>query len=175
MVKDVAPLPGFPEAYGRLLAVLQDTTADWRGELWDDIGAEVVSWRVRPGGQSIGAILLHMMVVELYWFEEFVLGCDIPDELRASVMWDEIDVDAGKWPEAPSQPITWYFERYDEIRARSLETIKSWPADDPVKDFYDQKVSLTWVLGHVIQHEAYHGGQIVMIYDLWKCWGRSSG
>jgi uncharacterized damage-inducible protein DinB len=30
------------------------------------------------------------------------------------------------------------------------------------------QMSLRWVLGHVIQHEAYHGGQIVMLHDLWK-------
>jgi uncharacterized damage-inducible protein DinB len=168
MAKDVAPLEGFPEPYGLLSAILQDATADWRMELWYDFGPEVATWRVRPEGQSIGAIILHMICVELYWIEQFALDRTIDAEDKKILMWDEIDVDSGKWPTPPAQPIQWYFELQDRYRARVLESIKSLPAADSLIQWGEEPVTPRWVFGHVIQHESYHGGQIVMLYDLWK-------
>jgi uncharacterized damage-inducible protein DinB len=70
----------------------------------------------------------------------------------------------------PSQPLSWYLDLHDRFRARTLEAVKSWPPADTLKDRAgeDNQYTPRWVLGHVIQHEAYHGGQIVMLYDLWK-------
>jgi uncharacterized damage-inducible protein DinB len=171
MVKDPVPLPGYPEPYGLLCAILQDATVDWRGELWGaKIGPEVMTWRPRPGGQSIGAVILHMIVAEVFWFERFVLEREIDAEDKRLLMWDEIDVDKGSWPEPPYQPLSWYFELHDRFRARTLDAVKQWPAPGSLKDRAGEnhKYSMLWVLGHVIQHEAYHGGQVVMLYDLWK-------
>jgi uncharacterized damage-inducible protein DinB len=169
MIRDTAPLPGYPEPYGFLCANLQDATVEWRGEMWDtDIGPDATTWRVRPGGPSIGAIILHMIVTEIFWIEHFVLGRPVEAEDWKLLMWDEIDVDSSKWPDAPNQPLSWYLDLHDRYRTRILEAIKSWPAAENLMDFHDRQVTPRWVLGHVIQHEAYHGGQIVMLYDLWK-------
>jgi len=169
MLQDPAPLPGYAEPYGLLCAILQDATAEWRGELWGaDLGPEVTIWRQRPGGPSIGAILLHMIGAEVFWFERFVLGREIDPEDKQTLMWGKIDVDEGVWPDVPSQPLSWYFALHDRYRARTLEAVKCWPSADTPKEHHDRQVTPRWVLGHVIQHEAYHGGQIVMLHDLWK-------
>lgn len=169
MNSDIAPLPGYPESVGLLCAALQDATSEWRGELWgEEIGPEAMTWRVRPGGQSMGAIFQHMMLVELFWLEEFALGTEIDPSLKAQVQWDEIDVDEGIWPNPPAQPLAWYFERQDAIRRRTLDAIKQWPAADTFKPHHGREISLRWVLSHVVQHEAYHGGQIVLLNDLRK-------
>ncbi len=168
MANDVEPLPGYPEPYGLLCAVLQDGTSDWRGELWGaEIGPDVTAWRPRPGGQSIGAILLHMVIVEIFWFECFVLGQRPSDEDKRTLLWDEIDVDEGRWPDPPAQPIQWYFDLFDRVRSRSLERIRQWPPPATLVERNGMSRTPRWVLGHVIQHEAYHGGQVVMLYDLW--------
>lgn len=170
MKKDTVPLPGYPEPYGLLCAILQDATIDWRSEIHEDLGPEITTWRPRPGGQSIGAIILHMIIAEVFWFEQFALDRVISAEDKELLKWNEIDVDEGHWPDVPSQPLSWYFALHDRFRARTLEAVKSWPAADFLKDRAgeDWKYSMRWVLGHVVQHEAYHGGQIVMLYDLWK-------
>jgi uncharacterized damage-inducible protein DinB len=171
MIKDPVPFPGYPEPYGLLCAILQDATADWRGELWGaEVGPDVTTWRPRPGGQSIGAMLLHMIGVEIFWFEQFVLDRDFDPEEKKLLMSGEIDVDNGVWPDAPSQPLSWYFDLHDRYRARTLESIKLWPPPGSLKDRAGEgdQYSTLWVLGHVIQHEAYHGGQVVMLYDLWQ-------
>ncbi len=176
MVKDIAPLPDYPEPYGLLCASLQDATADWRAELPADLGPEAVTWRCRPGGQTIGAILLHMMFVELFWIENFVSGREIMADDAVPLMWDKIDVDKGLWPDPPAEPISWYFAMHDRYRARTLEAIKSWPAADTLLDREGEpwKYTRRWVLSHVIQHETYHGGQVVMLEDMWRTQAGSS-
>lgn len=170
MIKDASPLPGYPEPYDLLCAILQDATVDWRAELWEDVGADAVTWRVRPGGPSIGAVMLHMMQVEIFWLEMFVLGRRMDPDEANELMWADLDVDKSIWPDPPAQPLTWYFAWHDRIRARMLESIKEWPAPDTklTREGEPNLYTPGWVLGHVIQHETYHGGQIVMLHDLWK-------
>lgn len=169
MIKDVAPLPGYPEQIGLLLAVLQDATQDWRQELFvDDLPPKAITWRVRPGGPSIGSILLHMVDVELYWFEKFALEAEVDKEHWDLLKTFETNVDEDKWPDAYAEPLSWYFALQDRYRERTLETLKCWPAPETFKTRGDGQYSLRWVLGHVIQHESYHGGQIVMVHDQWK-------
>jgi uncharacterized damage-inducible protein DinB len=173
MTYDVAPLAGYPEPYGLLAAILQDSTSEWRGEIQGDPGPGVTTWRPRPGGQSIGAIILHMIIAELFWFEIVALDREIDPADKELLKWDEIDVDEGAWPDVPSEPLSWYLELHDRYRARTLEALKEWPSSETLKELHGRKRSMRWVLGHVVQHEAYHGGQIVMLYDLWKNRGGS--
>jgi len=168
MIQDVVPRPGYPEPYGLLCAILEDGTIEWRTELWDDLGPEAVTWQARPGGPSIGALLLHIVGAEIFWFERFALGREIGLDDRKTLLSDEIDVDGGVWPEAPFQPMSWYFELQDRYRIRTLEAVRQWPSPETMKEHDGRLRSMRWVFGHVIQHESYHGGQIVMLYDLWK-------
>ena len=82
-------------------------------------------------------------------------------------MADETDVDEWRWPAPPRRLISWYSELHDRIRARTLESIKKWPAADSARDWDGKPHTMRWVLGHVIQHEAYHGGQAVLLNRLW--------
>lgn len=171
MEREVPPLPGYPEPYGLLCAVLQDATSDWRSELWvPDLPAEVVTWRIRPGGPSIGALMLHLIIAELYWFEMVALEAEISEEDKRELMWNEIDADSCTWPDPPQQPLSWYYALHHRYRQRTLEAIKRWPGPETGKlGGGGHMCSMPWILGHVIQHETYHGGQIVMIHDQWKC------
>jgi uncharacterized damage-inducible protein DinB len=169
MIRDVAPLPGYPEPYGLLCATLQDATAEWRGELPDDVPREAVVWRARLGGPSIGAIALHMIQAEISWMESFALRRAISDEDKRLLLWDEIIVDESRWPDPPNEPLNWYFDLHDRYRTRTLQAVREWPSAETVRESRSGNgCSLRWVLGHIIQHEAYHGGQIVMLHDLWS-------
>ena len=168
MIKDLAPLPGYPTETGVLCAILLDATEDWRLELDPNLGPEVTTWRVGPGGRSIGGIMLHMIIAEIFWFEMFALDRKPSADDKLNLHWDEIDVDTDKWPEPPAQPLSWYFELYDRYRARTLEAVKDWPSLDTLLPIHGDMRSLRWVFGHVIQHESYHGGQIVLMAQLFQ-------
>jgi uncharacterized damage-inducible protein DinB len=165
---DVAPLPGYAEPYGLLAAILQDSTNEWRGELGGDLGPDITTWRARPGGPSMGAIIYHMIQSELFWFEIVALDQEIPADVKEELLWDQLDVDEGQWPDVPAKSLYWYFELQSRYRARALELAKRWPAPETMKVLHGSGRSMRWIFGHVIQHDSYHGGQIVMLHDLWK-------
>lgn len=168
MINDVAPLPGYHEPYGLLAAILQDGTNEWRLELTPDLNEDGIVWQAYPGGHSIGGTILHIIAVEIFWFERFALGLQPDPEERKILMADEMDVDEWRWPEPPRKPLSWYFEFQDKVRARTLESIKKWPSPETAIDLHGSPRTMRWVFGHVIQHEAYHGGQAVLLNRLWQ-------
>jgi len=50
---------------------------------------------------SIGAIVLHIISVEIFWFERFALDLPTGPEERKIFLLDETDVDAWQWPTPP--------------------------------------------------------------------------
>jgi uncharacterized damage-inducible protein DinB len=168
MLIDAKPLPGYQEPYGLLCSILQDGTNEWRLELDPNLSEDAVVWQPHPDTHSIGGVILHIVGVEIFWLERFVLGLPTDPEERKLVMAEEIDQDEWHWPEPHRKPISWYFELHDRIRARTLESIKKWPAPDFAIGDDDRQSTPRWVLGHVIQHEAYHGGQAVLLNRLWQ-------
>ncbi|HLP00110.1 MAG TPA: DinB family protein [Fimbriimonas sp.] len=172
MLFDARPLEGYPEPYDLLCAILQDGTNEWRWEIDPELGEDAVVWQPYPGAQSIGAIMLHIINVEIIWFERVALEIPPDPNERKLLMADETDVDEAVWPVPHHKPISWYFDLHDQIRARTLERIKEWGHPASTQDLHGDARSMRWILGHVIQHEAYHGGQIVLLHQLWK---RSQG
>ncbi len=168
MLIDAQPLPGYQEPYGLLCAILQDGTNEWRLELDPNLTEDAVVWQPYPGMHSIGGILLHIASVEVFWLERFALDREWDLEEVKLLMSQETEVDEWRWPAPPRRPISWYFEMHDRIRARTLESIKSWPSPESAKDLHGDPRTMRWVLGHVIQHEAYHGGQAVLLQRLWE-------
>lgn len=172
MLIDAKPLPGYPEPYGLLCAILQDGTNEWRWEYEKDLSEDAMVWQPHPGMHSIGGIILHIVAVEIFWFEKFVLDVQDDPEERKLLLADETDVDEWTWPIPPEKPMSWYFELHDRVRARTLESIKRWPPADTEKTLHGNPRTMRWVLGHVIQHEAYHGGQAVLLHRLWQLRGQ---
>lgn len=168
MTRDAPPIAGLPSPYDLLAGVLVDGTREWRSELPADLPPEAVVWQPHPGLHSIGAIMLHIMAVEVLWFERFVLDLPLSQQERDLFMLAETDVDEWRWPTPPRQPLSWYYEQHDTVRARMLEGLKNWPPADVDIDDDGEKITPRWVLGHVIQHEAYHGGQAVLLFRLWQ-------
>ena len=171
---DAQPLPGYPEPYGLLSAVLIDGTNEWRWEMDPDLPEEALVWQAYPGGHSIGGIMLHIISVEIGWFERYVLGLDRDPEESALLMVEAFDVDEWQWPTPPRRPLSWYFDLHDRIRARTLDGIRGWPDADVSIIRGDRSRTPRWVLGHVIQHEAYHGGQAVLLQRLWQLKSKGS-
>jgi uncharacterized damage-inducible protein DinB len=165
---DAAPLAGYVEPYGLLCGILQDGTREWRFELDPELPEEALVWQAYPGGHSIGGIIFHIVAVEIFWFEEVALNIPYNPEEMQRLLAHKTNVDEWRWPEPPRQPLSWYFELHDQVRARTLERIREWPPADTSRGDDERQCTLRWVLGHVIQHESYHGGQAVLLNRLWR-------
>ena len=159
---DLTPLPDHDIQIGLLLAMLQDVTREWLSEL-GEVSITDITWQPRPNGHSIGAIFLHIIDVEAYWLEEIAAGIERSDEEMETLMSDEIDQYAVQWPKPPAEPLSWYLEQQAAVRQRTLDFVGK--VNNPLHTGVrgDNQFTLRWLLQHVIAHEAYHGGQAVLL------------
>ena len=164
---DAAPLAGCQSDLGLLAAVLQDGTREWRWEL-EGVTEDAIVWQPFPGGHSIGALMFHIIEAEVFWVEMICKGMPADEALMKEIMSAEIKQDEIQWPTPPRKPISYYFGLHDQVRARMLEHIATLQDPAEVKDRKDHDVTVRWVLGHIIQHEAYHGGQIILLNEIFK-------
>ena len=159
---DVAPTVGLDVQMGLLLAMLDDGTNEWREEL-GAVSDEMVLWQPFPDGHSIGALILHIADVEAYWLHQIGDGQARSDEELSRLLSKETQQYDLSWPRPPAQPLSWFLAQHDEIRARTRQIVSTW--DDPahVRSRKDTKFTRRWLLHHVLTHEAYHGGQAVLL------------
>lgn len=162
---DCKPLRGYPIEYGLMLAMMQDGTREWREEL-GRIGPDAIVWQPYPCAYSIGGLMLHIADVEIYWLEEFCLGKKMSPEDNKLFMSEETQQYKGLWPTPPRKPLSYYYKILDDVRARTMKAVKAMPPPNKAKPRRDYAATMGWVLNHVVTHESYHGGQIVMMKEL---------
>lgn len=174
---DVPTVAGLNVEIGLLLAMLDDGTKEWREEL-GEVEQEAVVWQPIPNGHSIGTVILHIADVEAFWLHEVAAGEKLPVEQAALLMGEDMDQYVGKWPVPPQQPLAWYWAQHGAIRARTREIIAH--INDPehlgrrysISRGRETEFTLRWLLHHVLTHEAYHGGQAVLLAQQYKRWQR---
>ncbi len=104
--------------------------------------------------------------MEGYWLHEAIGGQVRPPEVVAALLSDETDQANVHWPTPPAEMLEWYFARLDEVRAQTLTWAQALHSADQVLTHPtrpDKAYTVRWLLGHVIAHEAYHGGQAVLL------------
>jgi len=160
--RDVAPIAGLDVQTGLLLAMLDDGTQEWREDL-GDVPDEMLVWQPFPHAHSIGALILHIADVEAYWLHQVGEGQARSEEELARLLSKETQQYDLSWPHPPAQPLSWFLAQHDEIRARTRQIVSTW--DDPahIRPAQDIEFTRRWLLHHVLTHEAYHGGQAVLL------------
>ena len=159
---DVLPSATADIQIGLLLAMLDDATNEWRKEL-GAVSEEAVVWQPFPGGHSIGGIILHIADVEAFWLHQIGEGQARSEEELARLLSKETQQYDLTWPMPPAQSLSWFLAQHDEIRARTRQAVSAW--DDPAlaRPRGDAEFTRRWLLHHVLTHEAYHGGQAVLL------------
>ena len=163
-VYDATPKIGGEPTLATLLAVLDDGTREWREELGDLNESDLVN-RPFPGGPSIGAVLLHMAEVEAWWIQTVLGGRPLSDDFKRRTLSDETRQDEGVWGDAPQMPYAAYLDLLDEVRAQTHEALQNERDVARVLKPDPERPALTvrWIVGHVVQHDSYHGGQCVLV------------
>lgn len=163
-----------------LLRLLDESTAHWRNEMlyqmsnqfpegWGRIEPTIdqIVWQPFAGGHSIGALLLHMAGVEIFWLHDVGSGRTIAEEKDPLLLaWpaDQDAVDNVQWPTPPRQPLSWYFGQLDAVRARTKDLLQTATPDDVhTRQADGAQFTMRWLLGYVNVHESYHGGQCVLL------------
>jgi uncharacterized damage-inducible protein DinB len=122
------------------------------------------------GAHSIGALVLHIGEAEWWWMQCNVAGHELTDEDRKAPFWDVLDE-----PDAfrrRGYTAGFCLRQIDQIRDQTRALLAKFNDDDLERiisykrrgEIHEQ--SLRWILHHLIDHEAQHKGQILMLKRL---------
>jgi len=162
------PLPAKSPEIGLLLSVLEDSTREWTGD-FDDATDDLVNFRAVDGEHCFGGVMLHIMAAERYWVDSVILNIAIDKADPAMVYDNLLDQNENDWPDAPTESLEWYFDLFKKHRARTIELLSEIEDAHKIVQKHDRSdYSISWIIGHLIQHDSYHGGQIVMLNQFHK-------
>lgn len=164
------PMPDFPREIGFYLSGM----AEVREQLSDavrDLSDAEISAKVLPTMQSIGQLILHNAEAEWFWIECVLAEKELDEEVaKREVFWDVLlDEEFA----AKNYSAEFCLKTADKVRADCFETLKKFGDKDMEtyfgfnkKDGRRIEVTLRYVLHHLIDHEAQHKGQILMLKRL---------
>ncbi len=158
------PAPGFDPLAGRLVTMLTETRSRLHRDL-EDLRPEELDRIPAWGPNSIGTLLYHIAAIELDWTFADLLERGEDEFPDGTADWFPVDVRDDEGTLMPViEPLRRHLARLDWVREHLFDTIRSMSDDDLDQTFNsgdpDQEVGGTWVLHHLMQHEAEHRGQI---------------
>lgn len=164
---DLDSLPDLHPEIALLVATLLDGRREWKENL-GEVTDEAVVWQPYENGPSIGGILLHIAGCETFWFDSFARDLT-PDASLPHIAYDnELDQDNHVWPTPPAKPFAWFLEVLDQRWEESLESIRAVNRPDAIYSGRGVQLTFRWFVGHIVEHDSYHGGQMVLLHEMWK-------
>ncbi len=163
---------------GLLAAQLDDQLKLLKGDI-KAMTVEQLEWQMRPGMNTVGMLLAHLALVEVWWLA--VAANEIPWEPKGKKIVlgvcgfedDGLPLAAdGTHPEyLRGYTLERYLAALTKARRRVHRELKTWRDRDldacyvtPKKS----KISYGWTLYHVLEHFSGHYGQILLLKHLMR-------
>ncbi|HUE81885.1 MAG TPA: DUF664 domain-containing protein [Pyrinomonadaceae bacterium] len=165
----LTPTEGVTPGIGFYLAGMEEV----RGQLPEIVqGMSAVEIRQRavPGAHSIGALILHIAEAEWWWLQCVVSGHKLTAEDRQSPYWDVLKDPDGF--AAKGFSVEFCLGEAARIRVQTRAVLAGFSDEDLERVFSFERRgvahehTLRWILHHLIDHEAQHKGQILMLKRL---------
>ncbi len=163
------PAEGVTKGIGFYLTALDEIRKATREEV-ASLSLEEFNRHVVAGAHSIAALLMHLGEAERWWIEGIVEGKE-----AAEHYWARKYTDGMLEPEVFGQKnysAQFCLGEIDEVREATRRCLSAFNDADLERIFTHcnhartLEVSLRWVLHHLIEHEAEHKGQILMLKRL---------
>lgn len=171
--KLLQPVPNFSREIGLFLASLEKIRSEWR-EAVKDLSKSELAANILPEIQPIGTIIIHIAEVEYFWIQEIVSGNPMTDKIKDLLHHDLWFKDFA----AENLDIEYCLEVIEKIHQMTRETLATFTDEDLEKTFVrtredsETHYSLRWIFVHLLQHDAEHQGQIMMIKRLLREQGK---
>lgn len=134
-----------------------------------------LEWQPAPGINTIGMLLAHIAIVEVFWTQVGPLR--LSEYETESVLGINIDDDGMPLPEDGLPPavlkgkdIAFYDDLLARARAYSRPALAALTDDDVASEFRRtrrdgtvQETNVRWILYHMVEHQAGHYGQINLL------------
>ncbi|HTM00194.1 MAG TPA: DinB family protein [Candidatus Omnitrophota bacterium] len=174
----ILPLPGFrsPEA-GTFLAQLDEQLRLVK-EATRELTPEDLMWQPAPGMNTIGMLLAHMAIVEVFW-TKFVLGGDpsapVEDVLGIDADGDGLPVPEGgpAFPPLNGKDLAFYHDLLDRSREFLKRTARERSPEDMEREIQRERpdgsvrsFNVRWYYYHLLEHFSGHRGQIQLLVHM---------
>ncbi len=166
---NLQPVPNFSPEIGLFLAGLEKIRSAWRDAVKDLSKAELAH-KILPDVQPIGTIIIHIAEAEYFWIQQIVDGKELTTEIQNLLHHDLWFKDFA----AHDLDIDYCLEVVEKIHQMTLETLAKLTVEDLEKTFVrvredgETHYSLRWIFVHLLEHEAEHKGQMMMIKRIIK-------
>lgn len=145
-----------------------------------ELSVAELEWQQHPGMNTIGMLLAHIAVAEIYWIAVASDGLDFRkdgDELLLKIIGIRGEDDGMPLPEDGTHPAALHGKTPDDYSAMldnalkyTHEKLKSW-SDADLPQTYSRgsnEISKAWTLYHIVDHTSIHIGQIQLLKHLMK-------
>jgi uncharacterized damage-inducible protein DinB len=179
-VLDFKPTPGRSKAAMAWVAHLDDQTKLLVKDLEDITPAEL-QWQVKPGMNTIGMLLAHVAIVEMFWMgiAERVPDPDAPVAKGLGIGPDDdgMPLKPGGTPPGglDGQPFKYYLKLIQRARLHTRKVVRGYRDTDLARSMtrtrrngQRQRLSVRWILYHVAEHFSGHYGQILLLRHLYR-------
>lgn len=172
--------PGYRSAEaGSFLAQLDDLSR----RLWTNLEGVTpaeLAWQPKRGMNTIGMLLAHLSIVEVFWIQRATTGES--DAEMSRVLGIGVDDDGMPCPPDGAPPRTlrgWTYADFRALEARARAFAKrrsrglaaadferEFRADRP--DGARRSFNVRWVYYHLVEHYAGHYGQVLLLRHLYR-------
>jgi uncharacterized damage-inducible protein DinB len=167
--KLLIPAAGLTPGIGYYFSGMEEVRGQLRKAV-AGIGTADIGRRAVPDTHSIGALVLHLGESEWFWMQCVLDGHQLNDDDRQTPCWDALkDPDRVNSREYSAE---FCLTEADKIREQSHTVLAKFNDDDLERIFPFEwagelhEQSLRWILHHLIDHEAQHKGQIMLLRRL---------
>lgn len=174
----MSPLPEFRSPEAGLFLVQLDEQLRLVKEATRALTPEDLMWQPAPGMNTIGMLLAHLAVVEVWW-TKFALGgepaADVDDVLGIGGDDDGLPLSDGAPPIAGlnGKDVAFYDDLLDRSRAYLKSMAKDRGPEDLERELSRERpdgsmrlMNVRWYYYHLLEHFAGHRGQIQLLTHL---------
>lgn len=149
-----------------------------------DLTVAQLEWQYRPGMNTIGMLLAHLAVVDLWWAVIAPKGMrpeSEADAINLKVIGIRMDDDGLPLAKGGLHPATLkgktaaqYLEMLNKARKAVHKELRTWDDKKLATTFIRKrgkksiKITHTWALYHLLEHFAGHYGQILLVKHLMR-------
>jgi uncharacterized damage-inducible protein DinB len=162
----LTPHPGLSTGIGYYLSGMEEVRSQIVAAV-KDIPDDMIGKPAFLGAHSIGGLILHISEAEWFWMQMVVSGRQLTEEVEKSPYWDILD-DVERVTRN-GYTTEFCLKEAEKIRNQTRDVLFSYNDKDLERiiifERHDKPTehNLRWILHHLIDHEAQHKGQIMML------------
>jgi len=165
----LTPHPGLSTGIGYYLSGMEEVRSQLVAAV-KDIPDDLIGKPAFLGAHSIGALVLHIGEAEWFWMQMVVSGHQLTDEDKKAPYWDILDdVEAVARSGFTAE---FCLREIEMIRNQTRDVLFGYNDKDLERIIHFERQdkptehNLRWILHHLVDHEAQHKGQILMLKRL---------